>query len=357
VRVAIVLAVLEPGGTQLGILRVIRALRRQGIEAQVIAAHATRNGLELYAAERISVEVYGSGPGAQYACDPDFSRWLRPRLARADVVHAHMFGAWWAAGRALRRSTPLVASEHNAVRWPGPPCLREMRRALERVNLFYAHGPAARSLVLELGYPEDALRPGISPVAGFATPPRRGLPSPRVVFAGRLEHEKGPDILLDALARLPRPPPAFLLGAGSRAEELREQTVRLGLRDAVRFTGWRRHPARWIAGAAACVVPSRHEAWSQTAVLAMGLGVPVIGTRVEGLPSVLGHNRGLLVPEEEPAALARMLDAVLGGRVVPDLRAAREYAHRFAPERVAPHYIGAYRELVAERRRPLLRAA
>ena len=44
--------------------------------------------------------------------------WLTPRLADAPIVHAHMFGAWWAAGRAMPAGVPLVASEHNDLTWP-----------------------------------------------------------------------------------------------------------------------------------------------------------------------------------------------------------------------------------------------
>jgi glycosyltransferase involved in cell wall biosynthesis len=58
----------------------------------------------------------------------------------------------------------------------------------------------------------------------------------------------------------------------------------------------------------------------------MALGTPVVGTAVEGLPDVLGGDRGILVPPEDPDALAAALADVVAGRRRPDLEAARRYA-------------------------------
>jgi glycosyltransferase involved in cell wall biosynthesis len=346
-RVARVIAVLEPGGAQLGALRLSLALRAHGIESRWLAGHATREGLALFRARGVDVEVLGGGPALQYARRRAFAERLADALREEDVVHAHMFGAWWAAARAVPDGTPLAASEHNALQWPGRAPARALREALARVDVFFAHGPAARNEILAAGLPPERMRQGMSPIAGTGAPPRRRLPSPRIVFAGRLHPEKGPDLLLDALARLAQPPPAFLLGAGAMEPELRRRAAHLGISERVHFEGWRDDPANWIAGASVCVVPSRFDAWSQTAALAMSLGVPVVGTAVEGLPGVLGDGRGVLVAPEDPAALADAIAGVLSGRLRPDLRAARRYARGFRPEVVAARYAAAYRDLCA----------
>jgi glycosyltransferase involved in cell wall biosynthesis len=346
-RVARVIAVLEPGGAQLGALRLSLALRSHGIESRWLAGHATREGLSLFRARGIDVEVLGGGPALQYARRGAFAERLAVALDDEDVVHAHMFGAWWAAARAVPDGIPLAASEHNALQWPGRAPARALREALARVGMFFAHGPAAREEILAAGLPLGRMREGMSPIDGTDRRPPLSLPSPRIVFAGRLHPEKGPDLLLDALARLAAPPPAFVLGSGAMERELRRRATRLGIERQVHFVGWRDDPASWIAGASVCVVPSRFDAWSQTAVLAMGLGVPVVGTAVEGLPEVLGGGRGVLVPPEDPAALADAIDAVVSGRLRTDARAARLYARRFTPEAVAARYAAAYRDLGA----------
>lgn len=100
-----------------------------------------------------------------------------------------------------------------------------------------------------------------------------------------------------------------------------------------------------IAGATVLVVPSRDESWSQTAVLGMARGVPVIGTDVDGLPNTLADGRGIVVPAADPVALAAAIDDVLQGRRATDLLGARRYAVNFSLERVAAQYAAAYREL------------
>jgi glycosyltransferase involved in cell wall biosynthesis len=335
-----VIAKLEPGGAQLTVLSLTRALRVHGVETRLLAGHATPAGLRLAREHGIEVEVWADDPELQYACREGFATWLEPRLREADLVHAHMFGAWWAAARA-GPTVPLVASEHNDLRWPGAPQHEEMRRALERVAVLFAHGPAVRAEMIAVGLAPDRLRSGLSPIGGLDAEPDPELPAGRVVFAGRLHPEKGPDILLEALGLMQRRPPTFILGLGPMEAELRSRAAELGL-DHVRFTGWVADPQRWIAGASACVVPSRHEAWSRAAMLAMGLGTPVIGTAVEGLPDTLADGRGLLITKPCARELADTLDELLAGRRTADLPAARRFATRFTPKRVAMEYWAEY---------------
>jgi glycosyltransferase involved in cell wall biosynthesis len=348
ISVARVIARLEPGGAQLGALRLSLALRSFGIESRVFAGEATLHGARLYRAAGIDLEVWGRASDLQYARSDAFADWLRPRLAGAHLVHGHMFGGWWAASEAARAGVPLVASEHNALQWPGEPPRVAMRRALERVDAFFAHGPATRAEVLALGFASERLIEGRSAIEPPAPEELAGLPNPRLVYAGRLHPEKGPDLLLEALAQLSDPPPTIVLGTGQSAQALRTQAAELGLEQVVSFPGWRSPIGPWLRGATACAVPSRWEAWSQTAVTAMANGVPVIGTAVEGLPETLGEGRGVLVAPEDPPALAAALERGLAGDLDADLDRARRYAQRFTPARVADHYARVYSRLLPQ---------
>jgi glycosyltransferase involved in cell wall biosynthesis len=350
-HVASIVSLVEQGGAQLGMLHVGRELRRLGYETQMLGGHATEGGLELFAHHGFPADVMDGAPDLQYACSREYVEWLRARLQGADLVHAHMFGSWWAAAHALPEEVPLVASEHNAILWPGEPHDDEMREALQRVDTFFAHGPNALEYVRSLGFPSKRMRSARSPVTEFQGSPLPGLPSPRIVYAGRLNWDKGVDLLIEALALIDATPPTFILGTGPIAGILRDRVAALGLSNSVHFVGWQDEPAAWIAGASVCVVPSRHEAWSQTAVLAMGLGVPVIGTAVEGLPAVLAGGRGLLVPAEDEGALAQAISDVLSGKAEVDFDAGRIYAHQFTPSIVARDYSDAYREAIRNRRR------
>jgi glycosyltransferase involved in cell wall biosynthesis len=340
-----VIGVLEPGGAQLGVLRLSRALRAHGIATRLIAGDATPAGLDLAHAHGFQVERFSDARGLQWEPCEAFAEWLVPRLDEAHLIHAHMFGAWWAAAQAAPAATPLVASEHNALTWPGESYDIEAGAAAPRLGRFFAHGPATRAWAARIGIELGRIATGESPVAGLDAAPEGVLPSPRITFAGRLCADKGADVLIDALAMLADPPATFIVGDGEQRAMLEQRAADLGLSGVVRFSGWQARPERFMAGATAHVVPSRREAWSQSAVLAMGLGVPVIGTAVEGLPDVLAAGRGTLVAPEDPRALARAIAAVLAGRDSTDLAGARAWARRFTPEQVAARYAAVYRAL------------
>jgi glycosyltransferase involved in cell wall biosynthesis len=339
-----VIARLELGGSQLGILRLIKPLQRRGIRTVVLAGEATPDGVRLFSEAGISLEVWGGEAGMQYACSRGFVEWLRPRLAGADLVHGHMFGAWWAAAEALDQRGVLVASEHNALQWPEAPRLVEMREALRRVEAFFAHGPATRAILRRLGFPVSRIHAGRSPIdlPERISRGRRNGARRTILFAGRLHWEKGPDLLIDSFPLLRVPARCTLLGVGPEEAALRRRISELGLDGLVELPGWRQSVGEWIDSADVLVVPSRYESWSQAAVTAMGHGLPVVATNVEGLPGTLADCRGVLVPTEDPRALARAIDDVLTGARRPDIAGGRRYAERFTAERVAHEYAGVY---------------
>jgi glycosyltransferase involved in cell wall biosynthesis len=219
--------------------------------------------------------------------------------------------------------------------------------ALERVDLFFAHGPSARDTVIANEFPLERLREGVSPVDGTRSLPIAGLPSPRIVFAGRLHDDKGPDILIEAIALLHDPPPTLILGEGILRAGLQARVRELGLEERVRFLGWVPDPGAYIAGATVLAIPSRDEAFSQTAIIGLAHGVPVIGTEVDGFLATLGDGRGTLVAPEDPQALATAIARVLSGEQPPP-PPLRSFTERYEPARAADVYENSYRALLAK---------
>jgi len=353
-RVVRVLGVLEPGGAQLSALLLSAALRRHGVATTLLAGDATPSGVALaarygFAADAFRMSELVNPDSLQWTPEPGFADWLGPRLAPADLVHAHMVGAWWAAARAVPPQVPLVASEHNQMSWPGGDRTAQARAAARRVDLFFAHGPAVSAWAAGLGL-GGRLREGRSSVEGLSARPWPGLASPRLTFTGRFRADKAPDVLVEALALLDVPPPAYLVGDGPARQALIRLIRARGLQRVVRFPGWSYQPSRYVSGAAVHVVPSREESWSQSAVVALGLGVPVVGTAVDGLARTLGDGRGVLVTPDDPHALAAALSRVLAGQR-PDPGPGRAYARQFTPSAAAAVYAGAYRHLLASRAR------
>jgi len=350
VRVVRILGTLEPGGAQLSALWLSVALRRHGVATTLLAGDTTPAGLRLAArygqpADACRVSEVLPPDSLQWTPAPWFAGWLSPRLVHADLVHAHMVGAWWAAARVLPPHVPLVASEHNQMSWPCGDHTPEARDAARRVGMFFAHGPAARAWAARIGLDDGRLRDGRSSVRGLSARPLPGLPSPRLTFAGRLRGDKAPDVLVEALALLHVPPPAYLVGDGPLRGDLIRLAAARGLESVVRLPGWSYEPGPYIAGASVHVVPSREESWSQSAVLALGLGVPVVGTAVDGLAITLGEGRGVLVPPGDPRALAGALARVLGGQR-PGPCPGRACARQFTPGAAAAVYARAYRLLL-----------
>jgi glycosyltransferase involved in cell wall biosynthesis len=350
-----VLGKLEPGGAQLAVLRLSRELeRRHGVRTTLLVGDATPEGLDLARRHEVHTVAHRTRDrihpvrNLQWTRSMRFADWLADRIVPADLVHAHMVGAWWAAAQVVG-DVPLVASEHNEVTW-SPRHLRTLRPAAARVDRFFAMGPSARAFALAAGVRPAVIGPARSPLAGLDAVARPGLASPRLTFAGRFCEDKGVDVLVEALGLLStRQWTAYLLGDGPLRARVTEAVRARGLADRVVLTGWVDDPGTFIAGSAVHVVPSREEAWSQSAVLALGLGVPVVGTRVDGLVDTLSGGRGRIVPADDAPALAAALETVLDGRVAADPAVGLAYAQQFTAARVADFHLAAYVDVLAAR--------
>lgn len=103
--------------------------------------------------------------------------------------------------------------------------------------------------------------------------------------------------------------------------------------------------AKYMNDARALILCSRIEGQPGVIVEAMGSGLPVVATDVGGVPELLAHNRGMLVPQGDADALRTALGLVVSG-VLPDLPAAREYAcQTFAPGIVTAQFAQLYQRL------------
>jgi glycosyltransferase involved in cell wall biosynthesis len=131
-----------------------------------------------------------------------------------------------------------------------------------------------------------------------------------------LEDRKGHAVLLDAIARLADVRLRVLCaGGGSRAAALAARRDALGLGDRVVFLGPLDDVAGLLAAADVAVMPSLHEGLGVAALEAMAAGVPVVASRVGGLPELVGADAaGVLVPPGDAAALAAALRRLAADR-------------------------------------------
>ncbi len=165
-----------------------------------------------------------------------------------------------------------------------------------------------------------------------------------LLVVGRLRIRKGVDVLLAAMPELLRRHPAarlLIAGDGEHRTALERAAAALALGEAVSFLG-RADAARvrrLLRGAAALVVPSIYEGMPLVVLEAMEASVPVVASRVSGIPEVVEDgSTGWLVPPEEPASLAAALAAALDDPAAAARRGAagrRLLSERFRPVHAA----------------------
>jgi glycosyltransferase involved in cell wall biosynthesis len=255
------------------------------------------------------------------------SRHLQKR--NYDIVHVHLYPAnYYAALVSFRFQRPIwIYTEQNV--WNRRRAYAPLRPLEALVYSRFTRIVAVSELVatsLKRWLPTVKDRvitiPNSVPVPAIPDPQNRDeLPaeddSRQILFAGRLEHVKGVDILLQALATLPQTDTLLIAGEGSERQALVDLTVALGLAERVEFLGFRSDVQRLMEQADCVVLPSRWEGLPLVALEAMAVAAPVVATTVGGIPEVVEHAvTGWLVPPEDPVHLARALSQVLSDRPV-----------------------------------------
>lgn len=187
-----------------------------------------------------------------------------------------------------------------------------------------------------------------------------------VLFAGRIQPLKAPDILVAAAADLVAREPtrrerltvAIVGGASGtgldRPTALSDQVAALGLTDVVRLVPAvdQRGLADWYAAASVTCVPSYSESFGLVAVEAQACGSPVVAARVGGLSTAVAEGvSGLLVDGHDPADYASALAAVLGDPVLRGGMSAKavEHAQTFGWDVTCDRTLRVYREAMAAR--------
>lgn len=139
-------------------------------------------------------------------------------------------------------------------------------------------------------------------------------PEDRVVgLVGRLEPVKGSDVFIEAAALIikKRPDVRFVVaGEGSLRSVMEKRAAELGISASIIFAGWREDIPDVISLMDIMVLPSLNEAVGIALIEAQAEGIPVVASRVGGVPEVVRDGKtGILVPPSDPAAIA---DAVIG---------------------------------------------
>ena len=302
VKVAQIMAGSPAGGAELFFERLTIALHRAGDTVlPVIRRNPVRAAL--LAAEGLQPAQLGFGGPLDLLTRPRLGRVLKafaPRVAVAWMNRAASFtpqGPWVTVGRLggyydlgyYRDCDHLVGNTQGIAAW-----IRAQGWPAERVHYLPNFAPdmggAAAADRAALGIPADA----------------------RLLLAlGRLHTNKAFDVLVRALPFLPGVH-ALIAGEGPERAALENLARREGVADRLHLPGWRTDTAALLAGADILVCPSRHEPLGNVVIEAFGARVPVVAAAAAGPRELIVPGEdGLLVPIDDPLALAKALAALL----------------------------------------------
>lgn len=376
VRVLYLIDSLGPGGAEYLLAAYLPFLQEAGVEPTVVALQEQQgNPIAIrIAAQGITVTELDIRRLRQRGA----YRRVREAIAAADpdVVHTQLeFAAVLGIPAARRRGLPTVATLHTLDEPPPRSRLalhfRLMAWALRRARRVIAVSDITRRHYLG----RAGLRPervvtmynGIDPSGFQQGAPERGAaraewgldPEAPVLVTVAVQREpKGIQYMLDALPQVAAAFPAvryLLVGDGPHRPALEEQVALLGLEGRVTFTGARDDVARLLAAADLFVLPSLTEALPTVVAEAMAAGLPVVATRVGGIPEMVRHGEAaLLVPPADPDALAAAVCRLLANPLQAAAmgRAGRRLvAERFDIRTQARALADDYRALAAGRRR------
>jgi len=295
------------------------------------------------------------------------------RRERIDVVQTHLAGADFQGGLAARLTgRPAVSVLHSVA--DDRAGYRRSRRVLaDFATRHLADGIVAvsevakQSHVSKLGVPEDRVTvlPNV-PVAAYLLredfdPVRKreelGVgDAPLVTVASRLERPKDHETFLQALPAVVDQHPALralLLGDGPLRQELQALATELGLDEHVRFMGARLDAVEIVAASDVLCHPTLYEGFGLALAEAMAVGVPVVATRVDGVVDLVEESRtGLLVPPQDPVALAAALSRLLADaeqRRALGMEAQRAIRARYDPQTWVSSVERVYAEAAARR--------
>ncbi len=178
-----------------------------------------------------------------------------------------------------------------------------------------------------------------------------GAQHPAIVHVSNFRPVKQVDVVVDVFRRVvaERPARLVLIGDGPERPRVEAQLRRCGLFDHARLLGNQEHVAQIIREAAVFVLPSRTESFGLAALEALASGVPVVATRVGGLPEVVRDgDSGYLVPLGDVAAMAVKVGELLDDgprRMAMGALARRDVEARFRMGPMIDRYEALYRRV------------
>lgn len=352
---------LHVGGLEKMVIELCRQLLARDVPVQIWCVE--ERGALASGAESMGITVRSLEKGLGLSPRAVFK--LRGWLKKADVslVHSHNPLAHFYAAMAVATlsGVKLIHTSHQM--WM-PQSWRQLaysRASARFTDLTIGVSEAVReSATREIQVPDGAsasILNGIdlTPYLSLDPPGPAIGEAPLIGTVGRLHPVKNHALLIDALSRLrPRHPRLSLriVGEGEMRPALESQARSLGLSESVQLPGVRDDVNRQLADMDVFVMSSHFEGMPLVLVEAMAAARPIVATDVGGIGEMVGHEKhGLLVPPDDPAAMAEALERILSDRslAISLATAARQRAaSRYDSTVMTEAYLDRYKELVGD---------
>jgi glycosyltransferase involved in cell wall biosynthesis len=338
------------------IIDIVRGLDSASWDVDLACPPGSDPWLELGGREGITLHALAPGKEPSPSDALDF-RALVSLVRRADVIHGHASKAGFLTrlAAALRgRRNRVVFTPHAWSFWAHGRrsrlwlTLERHAAAWCRTIVAVAEREREDGLSAGVGRPEQyRVIPNGIDVERFARmpAPERG----RILTVGRFHAQKRVDVAVRALAHLRRSHPDArldIVAHGPLEHEIEALVTDLGLGDAVRLLGKREDVPALLARAECFLLTSDFEGCPYTVLEAMAAGVPVVSTRVGGVPELViegetGHLAQPGSPESVAAALGRVLDEPTRARALGEA-GRRRARSRYSRERMVRETVALY---------------
>jgi len=353
---------LDPGGAEKALVQLVLRLDRRYWDPFVICLSGRgplADVLEQAGVETRCLQAVGLRSVTRFwALVREFRR-RRPQLVQTYLFHANIVGRLAAVlARVPRVVSGIRVAEHRYGsrlwwdRWTQRLVDRHVAvsHAVAQFSVHTGRLHPGRVLVIPNGVDAQRLS-AVEP----QSPVSWGLPADArmILFAGRLDDQKDPLLLLEAVQEvLERFPDVHLVMAGSGPlhDTLQQRIATATGGPRMHLLGQRSDVPALLRSASCFVLPSRWEGMANAVLEAMAAGCPVVATRVEGTTEILDHDRcGLLVPVGDAPALAAAVTRVLTDPTLVDslTSAARQAVEQsYTWERTVAEYDALYRGLL-----------
>jgi glycosyltransferase involved in cell wall biosynthesis len=354
---------LPHGGPVSHLRDLVPAIAEEGVAVHVVCA-TTSVAADF---ERLGVPTTVVPIGSKFDLAGAIGLWEPVR--GADIVHTHdrragLFGRLAARGRRARvvhtlHGIPERIALELGPSHAGPRRTRNfpadiraygtlrMEALLAHLGIVVIPSRALADFVVQHGFPESRIRVVPSGLTLRRTDPVPSRRPPTIGTAATLDFHKGVDVLLEACALIDEPLKLEIFGDGPVRAQLEELALRLGV-DAT-FHGFVDDFRERVGGLDVFVLPTRGDNLPVAILEAMASAVPVVATRVGGIPElVLDEESGLLVAPDDPRALAAALERLFAAddlRVRLGRGGARRVERHFESGKVARRMIAVYEEL------------